>query len=117
MKLKTITAMLLSVIAFGVTVLPVSANTESTFSNHPLMLAAAQTHHGVGTVTQIDRKGRRVELKHGPIKSIGWMGMTMFFEVEDTDLLDEIEVGDEVGFDFIETRDKRYVVTDIETQG
>ncbi|HEC17115.1 MAG TPA: copper-binding protein [Sedimenticola sp.] len=116
MKLKTI-AMSLGLIAFGTAALAPHANAEGAFPNRPLMLAAAQNHHGVGTVTQIDRKGRRVELKHGPIKSIGWMAMTMFFEVEDADLLDEIEVGDEVDFDFIETRDKRYVITDIETRG
>jgi len=42
--------------------------------------------------------------------------MTMFFTVDDAELLDEVEVGDKVDFEFIETRDKRYVITDIEAE-
>jgi len=117
MKPKSIAATLLSAMALGVAMMPVYVCAENALSTPPIILAATQAHHGVGAVTQIDRKGRRIELKHGPIKSIGWMTMTMFFEVGDTDILDEVDVGDEVGFDFIETRDKRYVITDIETQG
>jgi len=116
MKLKTMIAVSMSVLALGVTILPVSANSENVFLHQPLMLAASQTHHGEGEVTAIDDKGKRIKLKHGPIKSIGWMGMNMFFNVEDNELLDEVEVGDKVNFDFIETRDKRYVITDIEAQ-
>lgn len=103
MKLKNRIAVFLTILALCISL--------------PSVLHAAQNHHGEGTVTAIDENGKRIELKHGPIKSIGWMSMTMFFEVEDADLLDEIEVGDKVDFDFIETRDKRYVITDIETQG
>ncbi|MCF6257225.1 MAG: copper-binding protein [Gammaproteobacteria bacterium] len=102
MKLKTIITLLMVLLLTGITALSVSA--------------ARQTHHGIGTVTAIDNKAKKIELKHGPIKSIGWMGMKMFFAVEDAELLDEVEVGDKVDFDFIETRDKRYVITDIEAQ-
>lgn len=103
MKLKTIIAVSMTILVLSVMALPAGA--------------AAQTHHGVGTVTAIDNKARKIELKHGPIKSIGWMGMKMSFDVEDVDLLDEVEVGDKVDFEFIKTRDGRFVVTDIETQG
>ena len=106
----------MTVLAICVTVTPVYANAETTFSRQAMMLAANQTHHGVGTVTGIDYKAGKIELKHGPIKSIGWMGMKMSFNVEDVDLLDEVEEGDKVAFEFIETRDGRFVVTDIETQ-
>jgi len=102
MKLKSIIATSITVLALSVT--PLSAS------------AANQIHHGVGTVTAIDSKAKKIELKHGPIKSIGWMGMKMFFAVDDAELLDEVEVGDKVEFDFIETRDKRYVITDIEAE-
>ena len=116
MKPKTIIAASMTVLALGASMAPVQANAEGTFVTQTLRLVANPTHHGVGTVTAIDRKGKRVELKHGPIKSIGWMGMKMFFAVDDRELLDEIEVGDTVDFDFIETRDKRYVVTDMDVQ-
>ncbi len=116
MKLKSIITASMTVLALGTFVASVQANAENTLAKQALMLAAKQTHHGVGTVTTIDSKGKRIELKHGPIKSIGWMGMKMFFAVDDAELLDEVEVADKVDFDFIETRDKRYVITDIEAQ-
>ena len=109
-------AISMSVVALGATELPLSVSAENVISHQPLMLAANQTHQGEGTVTAIDSKGKRIKLKHGPIKSIDWMGMNMFFNVEDKDLIDEVEVGDKVDFDFIQTRDKRYVITDIEAQ-
>ena len=83
---------------------------------HPLMLAAAQSHHGEGTVTAIDKAGKRIEFKHGPIKSLGWMGMQMYFSVDDAELLEDVKVGDKVDFDFIQTRDKRFVVTDVDVK-
>ncbi len=117
MKLNTAIALSLGFVAMSTTNLSALAETQSTFSGRSLMLAAAQSHHGVGTVTAIDKKGKKVELNHGPIKSIGWMSMKMFFDVDDRELLDEIEIGDKVDFEFIKTRDGRFVVTDIETQG
>lgn len=117
MKPKTIIALSLSFVALSATSLSAVAEIQTIFPKQALMLAAAQSHHGVGTVTAIDKKGKRVEFDHGPIKSIGWMGMKMFFDVDDRELLDEIEVGDKVNFEFIKTRDGRFVVTDIETQG
>jgi len=116
MKLKMIIAASMTILALGTSMTPVRANAENGFSKETLMLASNQTHHGVGTVIAIDNKAKKIELKHGPIKSIGWMGMKMFFDVDDAELLDEVEVGDKVDFDFIETRDKRYVITDIEAQ-
>jgi len=117
MKLKTIITLSLSFVAVSVTSLTALAETQTTFLRQSLMLVAAQSHHGVGTVTAIDMKGKKVEFNHGPIKSIGWMGMKMFFDVDDRELLDEIEIGDKVNFEFIKTRDGRFMVTDIETQG
>jgi len=116
MKLKSIITVSMTVLALGAFMAPVQANTENRPAEQTLMLASNLTHHGVGTVTAIDSKAKKIELKHGPIKSIGWMGMKMFFAVDDAELLDEVEVGDKVEFDFIETRDKRYVITDIEAE-
>jgi Cu/Ag efflux protein CusF len=99
-KLKNGIAVFLIIFALGVSL--------------PPTLYAAQSHFGAGTVTAIDVKGKRIELKHGPIKSIGWMGMKMHFDVEESDLLEDIKKGDMVDFKFIETRDGRYVVIDLE---
>lgn len=117
MRLNIIIALSLGFVIANVTSLPALAENQSTVFGQHLMLAAGQSHHGLGTVTAIDRKGKKVELDHGPVKSIGWMGMKMFFEMDDREMLDEVEVGDKVNFEFIKTRDGRFVVTDIESQG
>jgi len=116
MKKAIFTATSIIVLGLGTGILPASASPASANAHQPLLLAAAQTHHGEGTVTAVDQKGKRIEFKHGPIKSIGWMGMQMYFSVDDAELLDGVRVGDKVDFDFIETRDKRFVVTDIEVK-
>jgi len=92
---------------------PLSVTASNIFTGESI-LVAAQSHHGKGKVTKIDKKGKRVELKHGPIKSIGWMGMQMFFDVDDADMLDDIKTGDTVEFEFIKTRNGQFVITDIE---
>lgn len=104
------------IMGLGAGGLPASAFAAAPDSQPRLMLAAAQSHHGEGVVTAIDKKGKRIEFKHGPIKSLGWMGMQMYFSIDDMELLDEVKVGDKVGFDFIQTNDKRFVVTDIEVK-
>jgi len=96
--------------------LPLSVSANNIFSGE-LIIIAAQSHNGTGTVTKIDKKGKRVELNHGPIKSIGWMSMQMYFDIEDVDMLDDIKTDDTVNFEFIKTRDNRYVITDIENDG
>jgi len=80
----------------------------------PPALYAGQSHHGEGVVTEINLPESRLEIKHGPIKSIGWMGMTMSFNVDELDLLEDIEVGDKVDFEFIKSNDNRYVIIDLE---
>lgn len=89
----------------------------NTIFNGDIIVIAAQSHHGKGKIIKIDKKSKRVELDHGPIKSIGWMGMQMFFDVDDSDMLDDVKVGDTVDFEFIKTRSGDYVITDIENDG
>ena len=114
-KITLVTASIIAIVLTNTTI-PASAASRNDAAQQPLMLAAAQSHRGEGIVTKIDKKGKKVELKHGPIKSLGWMGMKMFFEVDNEDLLEDVQVDDKVSFEFIETRDKRFVVTDIEVE-
>ncbi|GEM_PF-336530 len=51
-----------------------------------------------GEVLEIDRKEKRVLLKHGPIASIGMDAMTMEFLVPDGKLLRSLKPGDKVRF-------------------
>ena len=68
----------------------------------------------MGTVETINTKERKIELDHGPIKSIGWMAMKMFFDVEGRELLEDVGVGDQVAFEYIETSDGRFVIIEME---
>ncbi len=114
MKKKLIIAIFVILTALGIGVLPVHADPFGDLSERPILLAAAQSHQGKGTVKVIDSEKNRIKLAHGPIKSIGWGAMKMFFEVEETDLLEDLKVGDKINFEFLKTRDGRFVIIDIE---
>jgi Cu(I)/Ag(I) efflux system periplasmic protein CusF len=78
--------------------------------------AAAQSqHHGHGTATaapakaataemtegevrKIDKDGKRITLRHAPIKNLDMPSMTMVFVAADPSLLDRVKVGDKVRF-------------------
>jgi Cu/Ag efflux protein CusF len=61
--------------------------------------AARQGNLANGEVLEIDRKEKRVLLKHGPIQRIGMDAMTMEFLVPDAKLLASLKPGDTVRFD------------------
>lgn len=86
------------------------------FASMPSNLLAAETHQGVGTIKTINVKERKLELDHGPIKSIGWMAMKMTFDVDDSKLLKNVKVGEKVNFKFVKTEDGRYLVTDVKSK-
>lgn len=74
-------------------------------------VAAAQTHRGQGTVREIDAGKARVKIAHGPIASLGWDGMTMFFNVSEPRLLENLKPGDKVAFDIGRDKNGRLVIT------
>ncbi len=90
-------------------VLPPNAIAEKSGSE----ASAPAIHKGEGKVLQVKKRSGKVKLEHGPIKSIGWMGMKMVFDVENKKLLKGIKVGDKVSFEFYSAGDGRYVVTKI----
>ncbi|HXE48936.1 MAG TPA: copper-binding protein [Ramlibacter sp.] len=61
--------------------------------------AAARGALASGEVLEIDKKEKRVLLKHGPIQHIGMDAMTMEFSVPDGKLLAAVKLGDKVRFD------------------
>jgi len=61
--------------------------------------AAAQGTLANGEVLEIDKKEKRVLLKHGPIQHIGMDAMSMEFSVPDGKLLASLKPGDKVRFD------------------
>ncbi len=62
---------------------------------------AEHANIGIGTVNQVDLQNGTVNLTHGPIKTLGWPGMTMDFKVKDKLLLKEIKPGEKVEFNVV----------------
>ena len=65
--------------------------------------AVTESHQGIG----------KINLSHGPIASLGWMGMTMNFDVQDKVLLANLKKGQKVAFTLIEVRKGKYVISEI----
>lgn len=75
----------------------------------------AQVHKGQGMVNKLDVQAGIVNLTHGPIKSLGWSGMTMDFKVKDKDktALDKIKAGMKVDFEVSKEADGMFAITRI----
>ena len=66
-----------------------------------------------GEVRRLDREGRKITLKHGPIREVDMPAMTMAFAVKDPAMLDRVKPGDQVRFR-IEKIGETYTLTAIE---
>jgi Cu(I)/Ag(I) efflux system protein CusF len=75
-------------------------------------IAFAQAHQATGVVKRIDAARGVVSLKHDPVKSLNWPGMTMDFNVRDAKLLAGVKPDQKVRFEFVEEKG-RYVITAI----
>ena len=74
--------------------------------------ALAQTaHKATGTVTRAPANGN-VTIKHDPVPSLKWPGMTMGFVVKDKALADKLKQGAKIEFEFVQ-QGKDYVVTSV----
>lgn len=49
-------------------------------------------------VRRIDARGNRLSLRHGPIPNLDMPPMTMFFQVSDPAMLEQVKVGDRIRF-------------------
>lgn len=72
----------------------------------------AATHRATGIVTKVDPDEGRVTIKHGPVQSLSWPGMTMAFAVKDKSMLDKVKPGQSIEFAFRQ-QGKDYVVTEV----
>lgn len=75
------------------------------------MPAADATHRGAGIVKEIKAAENKIKIDHGPIQSLGWGGMTMFFDVSERRLLENLKPGDKVAFDIGRDKNGRFVIT------
>jgi len=61
--------------------------------------AAVKTAKGVGVITEIDRPGETMTVRHEPIAAFKWPSMTMPFHVVPPSLMDNLKVGQKISFD------------------
>jgi Cu/Ag efflux protein CusF len=73
---------------------------------------AQTTHKATGVIKKVDPKAGIVTLAHDPVKSLNWPAMTMGFTVKDKALLDKLQAGKKVEFDFVQ-QGKDYVITTV----
>jgi len=64
--------------------------------------SAAKANAAEGKVVSADPKAALAIITHGPVKSLGWGGMTMEFKVADRALFATIRTGASIRFEFIE---------------
>ncbi len=74
--------------------------------------ADGQVHKGTGVVTNVDRAGGKVTVKHDPIKSLNWPTMTMAFSVKDKAMLEKVAKDKKVEFEFVQ-QGQQFVITSI----
>ena len=69
-----------------------------------------EVHTGSGDITEIN--GDRVTISHGPVASIGWPAMTMTFQAGSPSVLQGLNMGDPVDFQFRKSGE-RFVLASI----
>ncbi len=52
-----------------------------------------------GEVRKVDKDGKKLTIKHGPIKNLDMPAMTMVYQVKDAAMLDQLQAGDKVKFE------------------
>jgi Cu(I)/Ag(I) efflux system protein CusF len=70
------------------------------------------THAATGTVKNVDPKSETVTLDHGPVPTLKWPAMTMGFKVRDKAVLDKLQPGKKVEFEFVQ-QGRDYVITGV----
>lgn len=64
----------------------------------PAASAAAGENTAEGVVRSVDKTARKITIKHGEIKNLDMMPMTMVFHVAKPALLDKVKAGDKIRF-------------------
>ncbi|MGO4395350.1 copper-binding protein [Variovorax sp. M-6] len=93
------------------------AGTASAQSGTPGQASAAASTEASelaeGEIRKIDKAGKKLTIKHGPLKNLDMPGMTMVFQVTDDAMLEKVQVGDKVRFR-AEKVDGKFTVTQLE---
>ena len=80
--------------------LPALAQSHSHGHDAPAVKAVANQagEMSEGEVRKVDKAGKKITLRHGPLKNLDMPPMTMVFQVSDAALLDAVKAGDKVRF-------------------
>lgn len=85
--------------------------------NHAAMQDAqhktSAIHHAEGTVNSIDMEHGKINITHGPVKSLKWPGMTMDLKVKDNAILKGVKPGQKVKFEIEKEGDGQFCITRI----
>ena len=73
---------------------------------------ATPAHRATGVVKSMDRARNSVLLAHDPVKSLNWPAMTMGFTVREKALLDKLQPGRKIEFEFVQ-QGKNYIITSV----
>jgi len=76
---------------------------------------AAGEHSTSGTVNAV--KDGKLNISHGPIKSMNMDGMTMDFAVADPAMLEDVKPGSKIDFTLTTNAKGGFVITDLEVTG
>ena len=68
-----------------------------------------------GVVKSVDAEKGTVSIAHGPVAALKWPSMTMSFHAQDRKLLENLEPGAKVEFEFVQ-RGSRYLITSIKKE-
>lgn len=71
---------------------------------------AGAEYSATGDVTEVSAD--QVTISHGPVEALGWPAMTMSFEAPSGQMLEDVDVGDPVAFDFRQAGEE-YVLTSL----
>lgn len=75
--------------------------------------SAMQGHQAEGVLNSIDLQHSKINLTHGPVKSLGWPGMTMNFSFKDASILKGIQPDQKVAFEIVKEAPKKFYVSKI----
>ncbi len=78
---------------------------------------AAGEHSASGTVNAVKTAEGKLNISHGPIKSMNMEGMTMDFKVADPAMLDDVNAGSTIDFTLAKDDKGGLVITDLEVTG
>ena len=92
MTRRAIAAIILS-LSFPVAALAVEAHHET-----KVAATAGATPMSEGEVRKVDKDGKKLTIKHGPIQNLDMPPMTMVFQVRDPAMLDQVKTGDKIRF-------------------